>query len=79
MKAYGEVEVQGLVFLTSALVGDELTSRSGCFNSSERSGVTLWLEGWVGSIADFNVAETRKTAFLSGIKLRPSNPSLYGA
>jgi hypothetical protein len=49
MKAYGEVDVQTPVFLTSALVADEWSaSCPGCFTSEERALSTHWIGGWVG-------------------------------
>jgi hypothetical protein len=48
MKAYGEVEVQVRVSLTSALVGGEWSvSRPGRFTPGERVPGTRWIGGWV--------------------------------
>jgi hypothetical protein len=48
MKAYGGVDVQTHIFLTSALVGREWSvSRPGRFTPRERSPGTHWIGGWV--------------------------------
>jgi hypothetical protein len=49
MKAYRGVDVQTHVFLTSALVGSELSaSRLGRVNAGERFPGTHWIGSWVG-------------------------------
>jgi hypothetical protein len=49
MKAYGGVDVQIHVLLTSALVqGKRLASRSVCFTPGERAPGTHWIGGWEG-------------------------------
>jgi hypothetical protein len=46
------------VFLTSALVGVELSdSRPGRFTSGERAAGTHWFEGWVGPRTGVNDVE----------------------
>jgi hypothetical protein len=48
MKAYEGVDVWTHVFLTSALVGGELSvSRPGCFTPGDRVPVTHWIGGLV--------------------------------
>jgi hypothetical protein len=43
MKAYGGVDVEIHIFLTSALVGGELsTSRPGRFTPGEKAPVPIW-------------------------------------
>jgi hypothetical protein len=56
MKAYGVVDVQTQVFLTSALVGGEWSvSRPGRFNPRERVPNTYSIGGWVDPRADLDV------------------------
>jgi hypothetical protein len=48
MKAYGGVDVQIHVSLTSALVGGKWSAlRPGCFTLGERAHGTNWIGGWV--------------------------------
>jgi hypothetical protein len=48
MKAYGGVDVQAHVLLTSALVGGEWSAlRPGRFTPGERAPGTHWIGGWV--------------------------------
>jgi hypothetical protein len=49
MKAYGGVQVEIDIFLTSALVGGEWSASRPChFTPGERVPDTRWLGGWVG-------------------------------
>jgi hypothetical protein len=60
MKAYGGVDVQIHIFLTSALVGGECSaSRSGRFIPGERAPGTHWIGGWVGPRAGLDDVEKR--------------------
>jgi hypothetical protein len=70
MKTYGEVDVQIHVFLTSALVGGELSaSRSGRFTPRERDPTTHSTRGWVGPRARLDDTEKRKFLTLVGLEL----------
>jgi hypothetical protein len=61
MMAYGGVDVQTHVFLTSALVGGEWSaSCPGRFTFRERAPGTHWIEGWVGPRADLGDGEKWK-------------------
>jgi hypothetical protein len=72
MKAYGAVDVQSHIFLTSALVGGEWSvSRPGRFTSGERVPGTHRMGGWVGPRADQDDMEKRKFLTLPGLELRP--------
>jgi hypothetical protein len=67
MKAYGGVDVQTRVFLTSALLGGEWSaSRPGRFTPG-----THWIGGWVGPRADLDDVERRKFLALPELKPRP--------
>jgi hypothetical protein len=58
MKAYGGMDVQIHVFLTSALVGGEWSvSRPGCFILEEIAPVIHWEGGWVGPRASLDYVE----------------------
>jgi hypothetical protein len=57
MKAYGRVNVQIHIFLTSALGGGEWSaSRPGRFTPGERALRTHWI-GWLGSRAGLDDVE----------------------
>jgi hypothetical protein len=61
MKTYGGVEIQTLVFLTSALDGDELSaSYLGCFTSGEEVPLIHCLGGLVGLRANLDAVVKRK-------------------
>jgi hypothetical protein len=71
MKAYGGVDVQIHIFLTSALVGGEWSaSRPGRYNPGKRAPGTHWIGGWVEPKAGLNNVN-RKFLILSGLDLRP--------
>jgi hypothetical protein len=73
MKAYGGVDAQIHVFLTSALVGGERSaSRPGLFTLGEKAPGTHWIGGWVGFRAGLDDVEKRKFLTLPGLELRPS-------
>jgi hypothetical protein len=58
MEAYGGVDVETHVFLTSALVGDEWSaSRPGRFTPGERAPGTHWIGGWVDPRAGLDDVE----------------------
>jgi hypothetical protein len=66
MKAYGVVDVQIHIFLTSALVGGERSaSRPGRFTPG-----THWMGGWVDPRAGLDDVEDRKFLTLPGLELR---------
>jgi hypothetical protein len=77
MKAYGEVDVHIHIFLTSPLVGGELSaSCPGRFTPGNH-----WI-GWVDLRASLDDLEKRKLLTLPGLELRPlsrpaSSQSLY--
>jgi hypothetical protein len=72
MKAYGGVDVQTHVFLTSALVGGEWSaSRPGRFTPGERAPGTHWIGGWLDPRAGLDDLEKRKFLTLPGLQLRP--------
>jgi hypothetical protein len=53
MKAYGGVDVQIHIFLTSALARGEWSALHPCsFNPGEIAPRTYWIGGWVGPRAD---------------------------
>jgi hypothetical protein len=78
MKAYGRVDVQIHIFLTSVLAGGEWSaSRPGCFTLDIH-----WIEGWVDYRVGLDDVEKRKFLILQGLELRPlgrpaSSQSLY--
>jgi hypothetical protein len=67
MKAYGVVDVQIHIFLTSALVGGEWSDlRPGRFIAGTR-----WIRGWVDPRASLDNVEKRQFFTLQGLELRP--------
>jgi hypothetical protein len=71
MKAYGGVDVQIQVFLTSALVGGELSaSRPVRFTPREKFPGTHWIGDWVGPRTGLHDMEKRKFLTLAGLELR---------
>jgi hypothetical protein len=72
MKAYGGVDVQIHIFLTSALVGGEWPASHPCrFTLGERAPGTHLTEGWVDPRAGLDNMEKRKFLTLSGLEFRP--------
>jgi hypothetical protein len=72
MKAYGGVDVQIHIFLTSALAGAEWSaSRPGRFTPGEGAAGTHWIGGWVRPRAGLDDVEKRKFLTLPG-----SDPSV---
>jgi hypothetical protein len=71
MKAYGGVDVQIHIFLTSALVGGEWsTSRPGSFTPGEEAPRTHCIAGWLGPRAGLDDVK-RKFLILPGLELQP--------
>jgi hypothetical protein len=65
MKAYGGVNVQFHILLTSALAGDEWSaSRPGCFTPG-----THWIGGWLDPRAGLDNGEKRKFLTLPLLEL----------
>jgi hypothetical protein len=61
MKAYGVVDVEIHIFLTSALAGGEWSaSRRRRFTPGEVALDTHWIGGWVGPRASLDDVEKRK-------------------
>jgi hypothetical protein len=83
MKAYGGMDVQIHIFLTSAPVrGEWSASRPGRFTDGERAPGTHLIGGWVGLRAGLENVEKRKFLTLPVLELRPlgrpaRNQSLY--
>jgi hypothetical protein len=83
MKAYGGVDIYTHVFLALVLVGGEWwASRLIRFFLVDRATGTHWIGGCVGSSADLNVLENRKSLTLLGLEFslleRPDHSqSLY--
>jgi hypothetical protein len=72
MKAYGGVDVEIHIFLTSALVGGEWSaSRLGRFTSGDRAPGTHWIGGWVDPRAGLDDLEKREFFTLPRLELRP--------
>jgi hypothetical protein len=72
MKAYGEVNVEIHIFLTSALAGGEWpASLFGRFTFGERTLGTHWMGGWVGPRAGLDDVEKRKFLTLPGLEHQP--------
>jgi hypothetical protein len=72
MKAYGGVDVQIHIFVTSAVAGGErLASRPGRFTPGERTRGTHWIGDCVGPRAGLDNVVKRKFLTLLGIGLRP--------
>jgi hypothetical protein len=70
MKAYGGVEVQIQVLLTSVLIGGKWSaSRSGRFNPRERHD-THWIGGWMGPRTGLDNVHNRKFLTPQGLELR---------
>jgi hypothetical protein len=65
MKAYRGVDVQIHVFMTTALVGGELSaSRPGRLTPGERAPDTHCISGWVGPRAGLDDVEKREFSIL---------------
>jgi hypothetical protein len=83
MKAYGGVDVQIHIFLTSALAGGEWSTwRPWCFTPGETAPGVHWLGGWVVPKVGLDDVEKRKFLTLPGLELRSlgrlaSSQSLY--
>jgi hypothetical protein len=61
MKAYGGMDLQIHIFLTSALNGDEWSaSRPSSFTPGEIAPSSHWIGGWVGLRASLDDVEKRK-------------------
>jgi hypothetical protein len=70
MKAYGGVDVEIHIFLTSALAGGKWSaSRLGHFTPGIRAPSTHWIGGWVDPRAGLDDMEKRKFLILPGLKL----------
>jgi hypothetical protein len=71
MKAYGGVDALTHIFLTSALVGGELSaSHPGRFTLGERGRSTHWIGGSVNPRAGVDDVEKRKFLTLPGLQIR---------
>jgi hypothetical protein len=75
MKAYGGVDVQIHIFLTSALAGSEWSASRPCrFTPRERFPGTHWIGGWVDLRASLDDVEKRKFLPPPELELRPLEP-----
>jgi hypothetical protein len=71
-KESGEVDVQIYAFLSSAVVGDELSaSHPGLFASREIFADTHWIWGWLGPRAGLDDMKKWKLLTLLGLKIGP--------
>jgi hypothetical protein len=71
MKAYGGVDVQIHIFLTSALVGGDCQLHApASFTPAERALGTHWIGGWVGPRAGLDDVEKKKFFTLLGLEIR---------
>jgi hypothetical protein len=71
MKVYGGVDVKNHIFLTSALLGGDLsTSRPDRFTPLEITPGTHWIGGWVSPRVGLDDVEKRKYLTLPGLELR---------
>jgi hypothetical protein len=71
MKAYGGVDAQIHISLTSALAGGEWSSsRPGSIIPRERAPGTHWIGAWVGPRAGMDEMEKTKFFILPGLELR---------
>jgi hypothetical protein len=77
MKAYGGVDVQIHILLTSALAGGEWSaSRPSRFTPRERVPGTHWIGGGVDPRAGLDNVEKRKFLTIPGLELQPlSHPA----
>jgi hypothetical protein len=72
MKAYGGVDVQTHIFLTSALDECEWSASRPCrFTLGERAPSTHWIGGWVDPTASLDNMEKWKFFTPPGLELRP--------
>jgi hypothetical protein len=72
MKAYGGVDVQIHILLTSALAGGEWSASLHCrFTPGERIHGTYLIGGWVNPRAGLDDVEKRKFLSLPRLELRP--------
>jgi hypothetical protein len=71
MKAYGGMDVQIHVFLTSALAGNDVTaSRPSRFTPGERALSTYWIGGWMAPRNAPDGMEKRKFLPVPGLALQ---------
>jgi hypothetical protein len=67
MKAYGRVDVQFHIFLTSALVGSEWLA----LPSGKRVPGTHWIGGWLDPRTGLDDVQKRQFLTLSELELQP--------